>query len=207
MALLRDESAWETFFKDAGIEEEYAKEYSKIFVENRMTEISLPELSSDILKSLKIQCIGDTMAIVQKAKSTSFTNTPTSTTTLPNQFSSSVNATASNAPTHTFKPPPASSSIPKITIEMTHAQFCKLRIDWSVYKEITQLPTDKVGVHLYDICEETVQNSIVNQHPKFFQLDEKEMLDAIESIVTKRINPAVHRSHFHQPLKQDYCSV
>ena len=100
MALLRDESVWETFFKDVGIEEEYAKEYSKIFVENRMTEISLPELSSDILKSLKIQCIGDNMAIVQKAKSTSFTNTPTLTMTLLNQFSSSINATGSNAPSN-----------------------------------------------------------------------------------------------------------
>ena len=90
---------------------------------------------------------------------------------------------------------------------MTHAQFRKLRIDWSVYKEITQQPTDKVGVHLYDICEKTVQNSIVNQHSKFLQLDEKKMLDAIESIVTKRITPAVHRSHFHDTVQGEKESI
>ena len=108
-----------------------------------MAELSLPELDADYLKALKIKVIGDVLAIVRWAKTVSTKE----------KESTSTENTGATAATHTFKPPPESSTIPHIQSEMTHPQFRKFRTDWRVYKEITHLPADKVGVYLNNICE------------------------------------------------------
>ena len=67
---------------------------------------------------------------------------------------------------------------------MTHPEFHKFKVDWEVFKSITRLPLDQIEPHLYNSCEESVQNCIINTH--------NAMLRAIEKIVTKSTNPAVH---------------
>ena len=80
---------------------------------------------------------------------------------------------------------------------MTHPQFRKFKVDWGVYKEITNPPEAQIGPQLYSCCEDEVQSAIINVHGQnFFSMSEAEMLLAIERIVTRRANPTVHRMAF-----------
>ena len=94
-----------------------------------------------------------------------------------------------------FRSPPAPIKQPSLTSDMTHPQYRKFLIDWNVYKKITGLPTTQIAPHLYSACDDTVQSSIINSHTNFFELEDT-MLEIIESVATKRANPAVHRMNF-----------
>ena len=94
-----------------------------------------------------------------------------------------------------FKPPTAAVKLPSITPDMMHPQFRKFAIDWTVYKKITRLPKSEIASHLYSACNESVQNTLINSFPTF-ELPEDKMLETMESVVTKPVNPAVHRMNF-----------
>ena len=79
---------------------------------------------------------------------------------------------------------------------MINPQFRKFIIDWGVYKTIGNIPNNQITIQLYNLCDETVQNSIINTNSNFTSLTEKEMLDTIEAIATKKSNPTVHRLSF-----------
>ena len=72
---------------------------------------------------------------------------------------------------------------------MTKPQFGKFRVDRDIYKNITELSKMNILPHLYNCCNGSVQSSIVNTVPQFLQLPEDELLDIIESLVTKSSNP------------------
>ena len=94
----------------------------------------------------------------------------------------------------TIKAP--SAKLPQISDDMTLPQFRKFVIDWNVFKQITGVTGSQTLAQLYSCCEDTVQNSIVNTIPDIFAVSEKQLLKDIESIVTKRSNPSVHRMTF-----------
>ena len=79
---------------------------------------------------------------------------------------------------------------------MTNPQFRKFIIDWGVYKTIGNIPNNQITIQLYNLCDETVQNSIINTNSNFTSLTKKEMLDTIEAIATNKSNPTVHRLSF-----------
>ena len=65
MALSTPEE-WQSFFEEAGIDTEAAKEYSKTFMKNK---IKYPEeLTRDILKDLDVKIVGDALAIMRQSK-------------------------------------------------------------------------------------------------------------------------------------------
>ena len=164
--------SWTQFFIDAGISEEQAPTYSTTFHNNRMTAATLPDLNLDLLKQLGVRVIGDGLAILKAAKSDARSQVPT------------------------FKPSSVSVKLPSITAEMTHPQFRKFKIDWEVYKKMTSLPTTHISNYLYSACDDEVQNSLINSGQDPFTLPETELLKAIEDVVTKKSNPAIHRMHF-----------
>ena len=49
----------------------------------------------------------------------------------------------------------------------------------------------QIDAQLYSLCEDSVQNSIVNTNGDFFFPSEKNMTQIIETIVTKYSSPAV----------------
>ena len=106
-----------------------------------------------------------------------------------------------------FKPPPASSKMHSIISDMTNQQFHKFVIDWNMYKQMTGLPTSQIGSHLYNACNDIVQHSLVNSHSTFFEMDESVMLNVIEKIVTKSVNPAVHQMNFPNLLQSEGKSI
>ena len=79
---------------------------------------------------------------------------------------------------------------------MTNPQFRKFIVDWGVYKTIGNIPNNQITIQLYNLCDKTVHNSIINTNSNFTSLTEKEMLDTIEAIATKKSNPTVHRLSF-----------
>ena len=101
----------------------------------------------------------------------------------------------------------AAVKLPSITPNMAHPQFRKFAIDWTVYKKITRLPESEIASHLYSACDESVQNTLINSFPNFFELPEDEMLATIESVVTKRVNPAVHRMNFGALIQHESESI
>ena len=100
-----------------------------------------------------------------------------------------------------YRHPSASVKPPSVTPEMTPPQFRKFRTDWTVYRTITCIPSADQTAHLYSACDSVVQNSVINERPDFIQLRESEALDFLETIVTTRSNPAIHRMKFNS-LKQ-----
>ena len=88
---------------------------------------------------------------------------------------------------------------------MTHPQFRKFCVD--CWKTITSLPRAEVTAHLYSACESSVQNSIINAIPTFLTLDESSALTQLEKIVTRQLNPLVHRMQFSNLLQGDTESI
>ena len=76
---------------------------------------------------------------------------------------------------------------------MTHPHFRKFKIDWYILKHIL---SDQITAQLYNLCDDSVQNSIIDTVTDVFQQDESSYLQVIEHIVTKRSNPTVHHMHF-----------
>ena len=183
MALrLRLEPEWTEYLKTTiGLAEAQATAYSKLFVTNRLTEEALSELSRDILGEIGITVLGDVLTILKKCKSSA---TPI--------------ATTSNSRPLVKPPPP---KLPTLSMETTMPQWRKFNFDWTSFKNITQLPDNQIASQLYNTCDETVQMSLINTCPNVFELSEENLLEEIESIVTQKSNPTVHRMTFRKLLQ------
>ena len=163
-------------------------------MENRFTETTLSQLTTEHLREIEITVLGDILSILGHVKTV--LSTPCQ--------QPQVDSTLSTPP---FKPhqPPLNS--PLLHPNMTHPQFRKFAIDWSVYKKITRLPTSEIASHLYSTCDASVQSTLIHSFPNFLELPEDEMLETIESVVTKRVNPAVHRMNFSNLVQHESESI
>ena len=103
MALRLDtEQQWETFLKEADIPDDEAKAYAKIMKNNRIKAATLPDLDTELLKSLGITIIGDVLAIIRHAKSKS-------------QVAAVPAAISQSEVTPAFKAPPSAAKLPTIS--------------------------------------------------------------------------------------------
>ena len=173
---LRTESPdeWVIFFEESGIPNETAINYAKIFTENSLTGEELPDLDMGLLKSVGITSVGHALKILRHAKA------------------DDVKPEVPTGSSPAYKPLAAAAKLPEITPEMTHPQFRKLRTDWSVYKQITCLPTQHFANHLYSACSSEVQTSLISTHTDWASLSEEDLLDAGEGdgeTATKRRQP------------------
>ena len=184
MALRLDtEQQWETFLKEADIPDDEAKAYAKIMKNNRIKAATLPDLDTELLKSLGITIIGDVLAIIRHAKSKS-------------QVAAVPAAISQSEVTPAFKAPPTAVKLPTISNEMTHSQFRKIKIDWAVYKDMYSVPNSHVPKLLYSACTEEVQHSLINSNPNCLSMCEEDLLKVIEKIVTNSINLSVNKMNF-----------
>ena len=188
---LRSKESWTNFIIAAGIPPEESATYANAFVENRLTESSLPELTKEYLKDLGINLIGDIITILKHIQTHLQTvNSTNANPTLPRET-----VVKSNIPP------------PQLHADMTHPQFRKFKIDWDVYKKISNVPVSNLPAQLYHICDDTLQHSIVNTVPNFFTSTEEDLLKILEKIVTKQSNPAVHRLTFSNVYQSDNESI
>ena len=182
---LQSEEEWRQFFQEIGIPAEQASQYARIFAENRITDALLSELDKPTLKELGITSIGHILSILKYSKPTEETK-------------QAIIESKSKAPS--IKPP-------KITSEMTKPQFRKFLIDWDIFKNLTSIPTDQVNAQLYAACDDAVQTSIINTIPDFQHKSEENLLNEIQSIVTQKSNPAIHRMTFGSLIQADIESI
>ena len=191
MALrLRTEPEWRTFLQAAAIPENESDTYAKKFTNNRINETNIVDIDKQLLIDLGITVLGDILSILRHTKTTV-----------------SSDGTTSTPQPQSFKPPSATAKLPTLTSEMTHPQFRKFKVDWDVYKKITGLPLNQIPTHLYSTCDEAVQTSLINTLPNFSASDETTLLTTLESIVTKRVNPTIHRMTFASILQQEHESI
>ena len=154
MALLQTEDEWAEFLKESGIPQEDANKYAKKFHDNRIT---CPEdIDKEVLIQLKIDIVGDQIAILRKIKSMKTTS----------QRGKQFNI---EKPIQSFKP---QVNLPRIEAEMTNAEFRKLKTDWEVFKSITQTPESQIASQIYTACDSSLQNTIINTVPDFLTLKE-----------------------------------
>ena len=192
MALLQNTAeAWKIFFHDSGIPEESCTQYADLFIENRITGNSLSELDKQTLVDIGITVLGDRLSILKHVKTVSGSNT----------------ASMITNPSLSQQSPKISAKLPSALSDMTHPQFRKFRIDWSIYKNITNIATNQISSILYNACSESVQSSIVNTCADFITLCEEDFLNVIERLVTKRSNPAVHRLNFRSIKQNEHESI
>ena len=185
MALRRTEPQWKSFLGDAGITDDTVlTTYAQSFVQNNLTELSLPGLDKDTLIELGVASIGHRLSILNLAKA-------------------NTNPTAqlqTNQPTQMAKAS-VTAQLSRLTLEMTHPQFRKFLQDWNVYKNITHLQQPQFTAHLYNACDDAVQNSLINTFPGFLELSEVEAIAALKTTVTQRVNPELHRKEFGDILQ------
>ena len=86
------------------------------------------------------------------------------------------------SPASHIKPPTAKLS--QLSLEMKTQQIWKFRIDWDIFTRMTNLLTAQTNVQLYNCADETVQNSIINAYPEFFNTSPNKLLDMLEVLVT-----------------------
>ena len=168
---------WFNFFCNAGIPADTAHTYATAFVNNRIIETMLPRLNHQYLTEFGITIFGDVLSILAHITSDPVPTTATSNTTPP-------------------LPKSTKAKPRQITSEMTHSQFWKFKIDWDLFKRITAILFDQITAQLYNLCDDSVQNSIINAITDVFQQDKSSLLQLIENIVTKYSNPTVHHMHF-----------
>ena len=182
---LQDGRTWEQFFVDAEIPRKEAKTYAKLFNEQRISESTIKDLTKEYLQELGITVLGDILLILQQCK---------------------IKATVEpSPPVATIKAP--SAKLPSLTSDMTKPQFRKFLIDWTVFKQITGLVDKQTLAQLYNCCDESVQNSIVNIIPDIFSVSEEKLIKELELIVTKQANPTVHRMTFSSIIQTSDESI
>ena len=75
--------------------------------------------------------------------------------------------------------------------------------DVLIILKMTNLSDTQMNIQLYNCAEETVQNSIINTYPEFFNADPSKLLDMLEVLVTMKSNPIVHRISFSSIAQGD----
>ena len=181
---LRNKFEWKTFLTNADIPDSHSTLYAKTLYANQLNEQTVLQLTTKHLEKMDIKVLGDQLTILQ--------HIATLADPAADHMSHSFAA---------FKPPSASIKMPSIVSDMRNQQFHKFVIDWNVYKQMIGLPTSPIGPHPYNACNGTVQHSLVNSHSTFFEMDESAMLNVLEKIVTKSVNPAVHWMNFDNLLQ------
>ena len=174
---LSTEQEWETFFLDCGIPAEDSAQYATSLVRNRVKNPS--DLTRELLKDLQIKVVGDVIAILKKVKEQTHT-------------------TVSEKHNNTTK-----ATLPSLKMDITHPEFRKFKIDWSVYKQITCIPESQIAAQLYTTCDSGVQTAIINTCENIFDMKEDDLLEKLEGICTKKSNPAVHRLGFSNLVQTD----
>ena len=165
MALRRTEPQWKEFLTNAGIDDDAAcTTYAHAFVENGLTETSIPLLDKETLTELGVNKIGHRMSILNLV-------TPSGNNAQPAAQVMPVAKASVNA------------KLSLITLDMTSPQFRKFLQDWSVYKNITHLQQQDVTSHLYNTCDDSVRNSLINTHPDFLTYTEEIALETLKAIV------------------------
>ena len=99
-----------------------------------MTFNALHELTKEELSDLGITVLGDINNILRKAKASSTSST------------SSLNQAGS---ANIFMKAPT-AKLPQLNEDMTLPQFRKFKIDWDVFKRITNLPENQTDAQLYN---------------------------------------------------------
>ena len=97
-------------------------------------------MTNELLNKLDIKVIGHVLAILQYAK---------------NPYTGVKPASLSARSKCTAEPLQLGSNV-------THPEFRKFKIDWYVYKTITNVPIQQILAQLYNICDGDVQNAIIN---------------------------------------------
>ena len=180
--VLRNEEQWKSFLVDAGIPSAACNNYATTFAENCQTEADLPDLMKDYLQDLGINVIGDILAVIHHAKTHTSSMTDALLTPAHVSFSELVKAVLPKSP--------------QAISDMTNQQFQESVIDGDVFKRLARIPTSQIPIQLYNLCDDTVQNNIINTNSEFSTLAESDMLKLIEIIVTSCSNPTVHRMTF-----------
>ena len=102
-----------------------------------MTFNALHELTKEDLSDLGIIVLGDTKNTSGNAKASS---------------ASSLNQAGS---ANIFRKAPA-AKLPQLNEDMTLPQFRKFKMDWDVFKRITNLPENQIHAQLYNAYSESV---------------------------------------------------
>ena len=205
---LRTYAEWSTFITNAGISEAAAvTNYAKSFVDNGLTETSLPQLDKDTLVELGVTVIGHRMSLLT-AKDKHNAPSTTTTTTTSTAPASGSSTTVTTAPI-VSRSSSINANLPTVSSNMTRPSFRKFKVDWTFYKTIVSQAAEQPASHIYYACDDDVQHSIINTHPEFLTFTKDEALKSVEAIVTQRVNPAVHRMSFvsiqqGQQSVQDY---
>ena len=162
---------WIQLLTSIGIPADSAKIHADSFVKEGLTRDSLSMLDRDMLKELGITSMGDALAVLKFAKEQSTT------------------------PLECYTKAPA-VKLPQLHSEMTSQQFRKFKIDWEVFTRMSNMPPTQASIQLYNCADEAVQNSIINTYPNFFSDKPDRLMDQLESLVTQKSNPMVHRLSF-----------
>ena len=75
-------------------------------------------------------------------------------------------------------------------------QFRKFKIGWNIFKQITAIPPHQIAAQLYNLYDDSVQNTLINTVTDVFQLPDNKLLKIIESAVIKRSSSTIHGMHF-----------
>ena len=125
-----DLAGWESTFIKAGISATSTKIYAQMFSSEEITRDNLHMLDCMMLKELGIKTMGDVLVILKLTKE---------------HLVSSVSH---------MKPPTV--KLPQLVLEMMTQQFQKFRIDWDVFTRMTNPPTAKTNVQVYNCANEAI---------------------------------------------------
>ena len=80
-------------------------------------------------------------------------------------------------------------------------------IDCNVFKPITAITAIYTTVQLYRYCNDSIQNSLVGTTLDILSICRKDLLESIESTVTKRSNSTVYQIDFASITQDQYESI
>ena len=170
---------WELLFREAGIPALETQTYVKTFIDNRIIETALPDLSKEYFTDLGFSGIGHILGMIRycKALSTERSTAVTSEQALLSSHAASSTTSLSQPADVLTKLSPI--KLPHASTSIINQGFRKFKIDWGVFKSITTIPPIQVAVQLYNLCDEPFQNSIINVSHISLTLNEAEMLHTI----------------------------
>ena len=174
-------AGWESICVETGISATPAKFYAQMFSSEEITWDSFHMVDCTTLKELGIETTGEVLTILKLTKELLV------------------------SPVNHMKP--LNTKLPQFVSEMTTQQFRKFRIDWDIFTRMTNLPTAQTDVQLYNCADETIQNSIINTNPNFFNISSNKLLDMLEVLDTGKSNPMVHRISFSSIAQSDNETV
>ena len=179
MALRTSKAEWSAFFKNIGIPDTYAEEYSSTFSEQQVPKIHLKLISDGELQETYGIALGGHRILIRHSS-----------------MAPSAEAPRAPAPSNLVR-----HKSPQLSPSMSPSSFRAFVSHWTIFKQLVGIPTGSINTaaQLFSLAcmdHPEIRRTIADHRPNHMLLAEDEYINMLQNLLTAQATPETYRNKF-----------